>query len=118
MNISFLTNDLLFSSRVTGIAEDQGHLVKIAPNLEQLVAVTETFCPSLILLDLSSLSAEVQTMVTEIRRVYPQVPIVAYGPHVHTARLTAAREAECEQVMTRGTFDQQIGNILSQHAAN
>jgi hypothetical protein len=38
--------------------------------------------------------------------------VVAFGPHVHVDKLAAARAAGCE-VMSRGQFLTQIGDVLS-----
>ena len=38
--------------------------------------------------------------------------IVAFGPHVHEERLAAAREAGCDEVVSRGQFFAQLDAIL------
>jgi hypothetical protein len=48
----------------------------------------------------------------------PPRAVIAFGPHVHEAKLTAAQVAGCDLVLSRGQFNAQIGAILEQFAAH
>jgi len=40
------------------------------------------------------------------------IPVVAFGPHVATEALAAAREAGADRVLARGAFGHRLGEIL------
>mgnify|MGYP000141423721 CR=1 FL=1 len=45
----------------------------------------------------------------------PPGAIVAFGPHVHRAKLQAAQEAGCEEVFSRGQFHRLANEILAKY---
>src|SRR5260221_690268 len=103
----FLTADLVFSSRVAAVAERLGARMQLvsapAVLLEKLTAAGDR---PVVLLDLNTSGFDPQTLVPELRRGTPApVAVIAYGPHVHEARLAAAVAAGCEPVLTRGQFN-------------
>lgn len=52
--------------------------------------------------------------VAAIREVAgDDVPIVAFGPHVHEAKLEAAVAAGCTKVLTRGQFHRDMVKVIS-----
>ena len=42
-----------------------------------------------------------------------KVTVLAYAPHVHEQKLDQARQAGCDQVLTRGEIHRRIGEILT-----
>ena len=113
----FLTTDLMFSSRVSGIADATGFDLTIVADGEQLVARSSEHAISLVLLDLSAPSVDPMELVPRLKQlVCPSAAVVAFGPHVHRARLDAAREAGCDEVMSRGEFNSQIESILARYS--
>ncbi len=72
--------------------------------------------PFLVVLDLQSPGLQVESLVPELRtRAGRQVKIVAFGPHVQTARLQASAEAGCDVVLTRGPLTSALPDIWKQH---
>lgn len=66
----------------------------------------------LIVVDLSSVSADAEALPDSLRADAKRpVPVLAIGPHVHTAKLAAARQLGWE-VVTRGQFHAQHADIL------
>jgi hypothetical protein len=43
----------------------------------------------------------------------PPRKIVAFGPHVHEAKLAAARSAGCDEVISRGRFHAELIEIVA-----
>jgi len=67
----------------------------------------------LALIDLSLDRLNLPAAVRAIRAGSPAAQIVAFGPHVDHAVLADAKEAGCDQVLTRGQFNQQYAELLA-----
>jgi len=121
MLIAFLTTDLIFPSRVAGVAGKIGARMETAVSESALLAkLRETDSADiLVLLDLSTAGIDPPKLVAAVRAQSPPPrAIIAFGPHVHEAKLAAARAAGCDLVLSRGQFDTQIGTILEQFATH
>jgi hypothetical protein len=118
MLIAFLTGDLVFPSRIRPIAERLGANFQTFSGAENLaVKLTESADESIVLIDLSSGAVDPAVVVPQLKALAnPPRAIVAFGPHVHEAKLSAARAAGCDFVMTRGQFDAQGESLLQQLA--
>jgi DNA-binding NarL/FixJ family response regulator len=70
--------------------------------------------PCLIVIDLTTKELDPAAFVSGLRALAtgPQ-QIVAFGPHVHEARLAAAEGAGCDRVMSRGQFTRQVDELLA-----
>lgn len=116
MNVLFLSKDLIFSSRVSACARELGIELSIVSEADQCLARASSGQAPLVLLDLSTPSLESGQLVPQLRRlVHPPQAIVAFGPHVHEAKLAAARDAGCDEVLARGQFNSRMGEILTRH---
>ena len=119
MPIYFLTNDLVFPSRVAGVAQQLGDKLETAISADALIAKLSTSTPgAVVLLDLNSPSVDPAAIVPQLKAL-PQPPqaIIAFGPHVHEQKLAAATAAGCDMVLTRGQFDSQMSALLSRFSA-
>jgi CheY-like chemotaxis protein len=119
MLIAFLTTDLVFPSRVAGVAAKIGARIETATSESVLLAKLRATgaADTLVVLDLSTAGTEPAQVVAAIKTQSPPPrAIIAFGPHVHEAKLAAARTAGCDLVLSRGQFDAQIGTILEQFA--
>lgn len=63
-------------------------------------------------IDLETPDLDLPAIVSRAREARDDCLIVAYGPHVHEARLQAARDAGCDQVLSRGQFDRELPALL------
>lgn len=107
-----LSDDLIFSSRILGTARDLGLLVKTARNAETLVALAREQPPSCVIIDLGNPGLNITDAVTQLRSSEPGVCVVAYGSHVDTASLQAARDAGCDLVLPRSKFVADLAGAL------
>jgi CheY-like chemotaxis protein len=119
MNALLLTGDLMVVSRVEGAATRTGLKVHTLSSVEQAIEHLAREPAAVLLVDLASQSADVRELVDQVRcagsaRSY----IIAFGPHVHEERLNAARQAGCDQVVSRGQFLMQLDAILERFATN
>lgn len=109
----FLSSDLMFGSRVLGAARMLGVPLSMAPTIDKLPAIAGESC-RLVLVDLGQGSGDLPGTVTAIRAAAPQARIVAFGAHVDEAALEAARAAGCDDVLTRGQFNQRYVELLKE----
>ncbi len=109
-----LSGDLIFSSRASGAAARcDSQLVTVA-SAEAACQACASGEVSLVLVDLTMRGLDVRALVDQLRAASPgKVAIVAYGPHVQEAALGAAREAGCDEVLSRGQVDREIDAILA-----
>ncbi len=83
-------------------------------------ALSEAVLPAseLIAIDLTAPISQISELVESLRAKAPSAKIIAFGPHVHEAKLEAAQQAGCDHVMPRGAFHKQLDSILASIAEN
>jgi len=118
VSVLFLTKDLLFSSRVAGVAQSRKIELSVVSEADQLLTHAYANQAELVLLDLTTSSCDPKNLVSQLRRLArPPKAIVAFGPHVHEAKLAAAEEVGCDQVLSRGEFNNRMTEILLRYVA-
>jgi DNA-binding NarL/FixJ family response regulator len=104
-----LSDDLIFTSRVTGTAQALGLTVQSARTASALVEQARTAPPRCVLMDLHNPGLDLPALLHDLAAVCPQMPrVVAYGSHVEAATLHAAREAGCDLVLPRSRFVEEL----------
>ena len=106
--VVFLSGDLMFASRVKGAAERAGLDFVFSGALP----AEDTDRIRFVILDLSTRSSLTSELVQTCGESCPQAKLLAYGPHVQAARLSAAREAGIPLVLTRGQFDAKLSSLF------
>jgi DNA-binding NarL/FixJ family response regulator len=118
MTILLISTDLMIQSRVAAAATQQG---LAPPKIGGSVAAAPLDAPAdcgIVILDLSTSGLDVAAAVRSLRDRLPQsTSIVAFAPHVHTAKLAAAHDAGCDQVLSRGQFDREIDAVIERRLA-
>jgi CheY-like chemotaxis protein len=116
MLVAFLTDDLVFPSRVKAVAERFGVDLKTAGTVDALVELVGDG-QAVVIVDLS-MPLDVEATIGRLKALggRPRA-VVAFCPHVHEAKLQAAKAAGCDVVLTRGQFDAQMENVLGQFLA-
>ena len=113
-----LCDDLIFTSRITGTARGLGLTVRAARSGEALVELARQAPPRGVLIDLSIPGLVLPELLRRLAEVCPTMPrVVAYGSHVDTATLRAAREAGCDPVLPRSKFVEDLPLALPQWLA-
>ena len=114
MQIVLLSQDLMIGAHVEGATRQLGMTLQQVPKQQAAVAAaTDTAC-QVLLVDLSTPELDLAALVQALRSARGRsLPIVASGPHVHEARLEAARAAGCEVVISRGQLDRELSTILT-----
>lgn len=104
-----ICNDLMFISKVTGIAQNLGFRVDVAGPSQWLQKASESDY-ACVFVDLSLQNLQVANVISSLKE--PRPPVVAFGPHVDTARLDEARQAGCREVFSRNSFNSNLAEIL------
>ena len=117
MAVFFVTGDLMFSSQVDAAARRLQIELRVVPSAAGLATTLgEADDVALVLVDLSLPAIDPADLVAQIRAAAPEAAVVAYAPHVHENKLAAARQADCDEVLSRGQFNSQIDRILRRYA--
>ena len=117
MNVVLLTSDLMAASRVQGAAARIAATLLTATTAEQAIAFCNDESVGVMLVDLAMPGLEIGPLVSSLKRGdFASPKVVAFGPHVHEERLVAARDAGCDEVVSRGQFFAQIESILGRNS--
>jgi len=108
-----LSDDLLFTSRITATARALGLGVQVARAPEVLVGLARVRPPGGVLVDLHHGGLDLPGLLTALKEACPVMPrVVGYGSHVDAATLRAARQAGCDLVLPRSKFVEELEAAL------
>ena len=107
-----LSDDLIFTSRITGTARDLGFQVSATRTLAELATRVQQEPPRCVIVDLANPGLIIADLVKLLRTGDQQVYIVAYGSHVDTATLKTARDAGCDVVWPRSKFVEELPRAM------
>ncbi len=111
--VAFLTADLLFQSRAASLAASANVRLIADRTTEKLIGkLADGDGVRLVIVDLTLELSDLKTAIDSLTTHCPNATTVAYGPHVHEAKLQRAVEAGFDQVMTRGQFDRQMQSLI------
>lgn len=110
-----LSDDLIFTSRVTATARAHGLHVATAKTAEAALTLAKQSPPTGVLVDLQNPGLDLTVFLAGLREACPAMPrVIGYGSHVAMDVLKAARLAGCDQVMPRSQFAAQLENGLAE----
>jgi len=110
-----LVNNLMFSVRIREVAATMGGLVTLVSNNEEILEKLDIH-PSLLILDLTAVTDGWQNVVAKAKEA--GIPVLAYGPHVNTDLLEAARAAGCDDVVANSKLNIDLPNLLAKYLAS
>jgi CheY-like chemotaxis protein len=114
-----LSDDLIFTSRITATGRALGLAIKAARSVEALEALARQQVPSGVLVDLGNPGLDVPDLIARLRAACAVMPrVVGYGSHVDAAGLRAARAAGCDLVLPRSAFVEQLPTALPEWLAS
>jgi CheY-like chemotaxis protein len=105
-----LTDDLLYSSRLTATARAAG--ATVVPVRDPAALAGRAAGVAAVFLDLHTPGLDVAACVADLRKLTPAPRIIAYGSHVATETLRAARDAGCDEVLPRSAFADRLESDL------
>jgi CheY-like chemotaxis protein len=100
-----LSDDLLFSSRITGTARAHACTMKIARSPAVLHQMLQQEKPTCVIVDLGNPGLDLAELVRRLDELEkPRPRLIAYGSHVDADMLRQARQAGCDLVLPRSQF--------------
>jgi DNA-binding NarL/FixJ family response regulator len=105
MVVLLLSDDLMLGSQLAAAAQQSGQTVRTAANLDSLLSLCAEADVRQVVLDLNVSNVNPATALPKLRDACPsQATFLAIAPHVHTAKIEAAKQAGFDRVLTRGQF--------------
>ena len=99
-----LSDDLIFSSRITGTARAHGGTLTVFRDAGKILD-NPSANPVALILDLHNTTLDLPMFLAKLRESFLPIPkVIAYGSHVDAERLRAARTAGCDLVLPRSAF--------------
>lgn len=107
-----LSDDMMFTSRITGTARDLGFEIKVARSQAGLETLIQSQPPSAAIVDLANPGLDLAKLLTAVKAASPQATIIAYGSHVDSETLKEARKSGCNIVLPRSQFAERLPELL------
>lgn len=109
-----LVADLIFAGRIGGTARTAGTNVTILRSAGDAIAGVRAGA-GLVLLDLDARAVDVPALIRSLRDdpATRDVRILAFGSHVDTAAIHAARAAGADQILARSAFVRRLPELLA-----
>jgi CheY-like chemotaxis protein len=107
-----LSDDLMFTSRVTSTARAFGLEMQTARSPAQLMNLLAACVPQCLLVDLQNPGLSVVDLMGTL--LPPRPYVVGYGTHVDAAALKAARDVGFDLVLPRSKFVEELAKSLPQ----
>ncbi|MFO0852252.1 MAG: hypothetical protein U0871_27360 [Gemmataceae bacterium] len=100
-----VSDDLLFTSKVTATARAHGLEMVTARSAGLAVEAARRVAPAAVLLDLQNPGLDLPEILAGLRAACPVMPrVIGYGSHLARETLDAARAAGLDRVMPRSKF--------------
>ena len=114
IQVLLFSSDLMLISSAGGAAAAAGFVFRSASSIEDLIAKAT---PTTVLCVDLGFAAVDPLLISEQLLTLTACSGIAFGPHVHTAKLAQAREAGFAKVMSRGQFVSRMIDELKAAAA-
>jgi hypothetical protein len=100
-----LCRDLIFTTKVRGTAAALGYRIHVASDALLVRSLIETSRPRVVFIDLTAGEMVAPGALSEYRKLAgPDAWFVAFGPHVESESLAAAKATGCQVVLARSKF--------------
>ena len=109
--IVILCSDLLFLSKITGVADQLDFSYRTAISCKKAAEYLTDEAKQLFLIDLNQPNLDWE-MLASFHHPDSKLASIAFGPHVDTERLEKAKAAGCTQVLPRSIFSAQLPQLL------
>ena len=112
-----LSQDLFFSSKITGTANVLGVKFTVKNSAANVLAALENHAETirLVVIDLSLPGLKIGDLITAFPETF-RPDVIAYDAHVKTESLQAAQAAGCDEVLSRGQFSSRLPEIIGRYA--
>lgn len=111
--VVLLSKDLMVSSQVSGAARSAGVDCRTLMGTDELASALSAGQNDLIIVDLATTGNELG-QVLKCRDNFPEAKprVVAFVQHVQEQKISDARAAGCDIVLTRGQFFSQLDELI------
>ena len=108
-------DDLLFSSKIRATAKLAGVELAFARQPGEILEQARALKPALVIFDLNSGKTDPIATIAALKAdpSLASIRTIGFASHVHTALITAAREAGADQVLPRSAFAGTLAEILT-----
>lgn len=111
-----LSRDLIFTSKITGTARALGARVMVAGDPGLGATLIAQWRPAVVFVDLAAGDLVAPPVLMALRReAEAGTAFVAFGSHVDTQALAAARAAGCDDVMPRSKFSAELPALIRRY---
>ncbi|OJW24658.1 MAG: hypothetical protein BGO49_06365 [Planctomycetales bacterium 71-10] len=107
-----LSRDLMFTVKIVSTARELGRTVRAVGRVEQAEAFLTEHRPRAVFVDLAAGDLVAPESLAKLMATAPDVPFLAFGPHVDADALEAARAAGCREVMPRSKFTLKLPDLI------
>jgi DNA-binding NarL/FixJ family response regulator len=107
-----LSDDLIFNSRISAPARDEGATVRGARDVDAAAAAARESSATCVIVDLALAGSRIGNLLTALHALPVPPRVIAYGSHVDTEGLRAAAEAGCDLVLPRSKFVEALDKEL------
>ncbi|MDQ6676052.1 MAG: response regulator [Acidobacteriota bacterium] len=104
-----VVSDLMFSVRIGDAAKRAGKRALFVGSYERAM-IQAAANPSLVIVDLACEGAEPVRVIEETKKL--GLPVIAFGSHVDTEALQAAKRAGADRVMARSAFVKDLAKLV------
>jgi CheY-like chemotaxis protein len=113
-NIIAIVDDLFFSSKIRGTAEQLGVSVSFPRTIEAAISAVAQEQPSLLICDLNSQRIDPMEVAQKIKadEQTKQIELLGFFSHVQTDLQKAAEQAGFDRVIPRSAFAKSLPQIL------
>lgn len=113
--IIIAVRDMFFAARIRGTAERLGLSPAFASSADHLLEWARTEKPHLIIFDLNDARYRPLETIRQLKADgdLADIQLIGYLSHVQVDLHRRAREAGCDQVLTKSAFTQRLPEILS-----
>jgi hypothetical protein len=113
--ILFLSDDLMFGSRVAHAALMQSVSLQTVLQLDQLPEALQYIDVERIIVDLSCTAFNPSHVMEIVESSDREPRTMAFGPHVHQAKLDAANAAGFDEVVSNGQFNEMLPGLFTKN---
>jgi DNA-binding NarL/FixJ family response regulator len=108
-------DDLLFSSKIRATAKQAGVDLTFARTPAEVIDRARALKPTLVIFDLNSAKTDPIATIAALKAdgALASIRTIGFASHVHTALITAARQAGADQVLPRSAFAGTLAEILT-----
>ena len=112
-------DDLFFTVKINEAAKRAGVPVEFVKNAKDALDKAQ-FHPPLIILDLNCTALDPVKLIEDLKSnaALKGIRLIGYVSHVQAELIQKAREAGCDQVLTRSAFSKSLPQILAPQVAS